>query len=435
MDSASVTNTSADGKAPAGALSRSAEASTSAAAALPSAWRILFVGGDRAWFDQVQRDMLALQPNWLCWHAADVPQGLKTLSAAAFQAVVMASQAADAARLFDWVEQLLPETIRVARCDMRDRLELSEWTRSGVVAVGEELDATGLASSLKRVSQMRGWLADPAIKNLVPALRKFPVVPRLHAQVTEQLSSATGSLETVAQLIAQDPVMAAKMLQIVNSAVVGLAREITDVSEAVMYLGTERIRSLILVTGVFSQFEDVKCPGFLLEPIWSHSLEVGAFARAIALAETKAPKTAEAAFTAGLLHDIGKLVLAANLPDKYSAVLQLRARQRKSEPEAELQILGTTHADLGAYVLGTWGMPLPLLEAVAWHHCPARSENTAFSLLTAVHAANVFARQKASGGDGGSSPDGLDLEYLARLGLSDRPDAWRELCGAASKSE
>jgi HD-like signal output (HDOD) protein len=151
-------------------------------------------------------------------------------------------------------------------------------------------------------------MANPAIKKLLPLVHMLPIAPKLHSQVTEQLQLPNTSIHTVALLISRDPVMAAKILQMANSALFGLAQEMIDTAEAVMVLGTERIRSLILMAGVFLQYGDTKCPGFSPEPTRSHSMQTGLFARTIAFAETKDARSAEAAFTAGLLHDIGKLI-------------------------------------------------------------------------------------------------------------------------------
>src|SRR6185503_5218675 len=109
--------------------------------------------------------------------------------------------------------------------------------------------------SLRNAERLREWMAVPAIKKLLPQIRKLPAEPKLHSQVREELQSPNGSMEVVARLISQDPVMSAKILQMVNSAFFGLAHEVSDTSEAVMMLGTERVRSLVLLAGVFSQFD------------------------------------------------------------------------------------------------------------------------------------------------------------------------------------
>jgi putative nucleotidyltransferase with HDIG domain len=228
--------------------------------------------------------------------------------------------------------------------------------------------------------------------------------------------------------------MSAKILQVANSAFFGLTQEVTDTAEAVMVMGTERVRSLILLAGVFSQYDGAKCPGFSAEPIWKHSVQVAMFARAITFAELNDAKIAETAFTAGLLHDIGKLVLAGNVPEMYEAVWRTRVNKKISDREAERIVLGITHAEVGACLLASWGLPLPILEAIAWHHEPMKSAEKGLSLLAAVHAANVFA-QEAGFGSGEDSRDSVNVLYLLQAGLGECCARWRGHCGLAGLPE
>jgi len=138
---------------------------------------------------------------------------------------------------------------------------------------------------------------------------------------------------------------------------------------------------------------------------------------------------AERAFTAGLLHDIGKLVLASNVPDMYSTAHKLQQYKRIQESEAELAILSSSHAELGASLLGAWRLPLAIVEAVGWHHTPSQSGDISFSVLTAVHVANVLAHESDTPTSGVGRPPRFDTMYLVNLGLLNRRNHWREACG------
>ena len=224
----------------------------------------------------------------------------------------------------------------------------------------------------------------------------------------------------------------AKMLQVVNSAFFALHREISDPNDAVMFLGAERTKSLIMLAKIFSQFDNTKCAGFAPDKLWGHSMNVGELARRIARSQGLDAKLCEMAFTAGLLHDVGKLLLAANLPGSYSQVLTDGKRKQISPSEAERAAYGTTHAEIGACLLGIWGLPLNILEAIAWHHAPRHGIHQRFSLLTAVHAANVLLYEmQKSPAETGAPPAGFDLEYLHSLGLADEVETWRGLVPGA----
>jgi HD-like signal output (HDOD) protein len=138
------------------------------------------------------------------------------------------------------------------------------------------------------------------------------------------------------------------------------------------------------------------------------------------------PRTCDHALLAGLLHDSGKLVLAANLPEEYGRVL-LATERASAEPWIiEDEVLGTTHAEAGAYLLGLWGIPDPIVEAIAFHHRPRECPADAFTPLTAVHVADAVDHDAREAAEQRPVP-WLDLEYVSRLGLEERVAVWCEL--------
>jgi putative nucleotidyltransferase with HDIG domain len=398
-----------------------------------SEWRVLFVGGDALWFDQIKGDIASLQPDWRALHARSGPEAARMLEVQRVHAVVVDSRAPGARQLIEKLQDAGEGILRMLRCDMSDRQIVDYWKVLGVPMVTSYGDATRIVASLLRNGRLRDWTADPAMQRLLPQIHKLPATPVLYAKVSEELRSPKGSLNVVAQLICKEPVMSAKMLQIVNSALFATSREITDMLDAVMLIGSERIKTLILLGGVFSQYSDAKGFASAIQSLLAHSVQVGGFARAIALGETRSSRTAEAAFTAGVLHDVGKLILAGNRPEQFAQARALAAERKLSAHDAEMAVFGVSHARFGACLLAAWGLPLPILEAVAWHHEPAKSFDKGFSLLAAVHAANVFAHQAAFQAKPGSeeSPESVNQKYLEDIGLGGCCDRWRVMCGIA----
>jgi putative nucleotidyltransferase with HDIG domain len=398
---------------------------------LPAQWRVLFVAGDALWFGQLQQDLACLQPDWVCLHAADSVEAVKILTATALEALVVDGQTPNARPLIEAVREQRPEILCLIRCEMSDPKAVDLWKGLGIPLMASHADATTLAASLLRRVHLREWMAEPAIKALLPKIRKLPATPKLYTQVTAELRDPNGSLEVIAALIGQDPVMSAKLLQLVNSAFFASSREVTNLLEAVIILGTDRIRTLILLAGIFSQYAGNQGVASSVQRLLGHSIQVGVFARAIALSEAKSGPMAEAAFTAGVLHDVGKLILAGNLPEMFIRVQALMEKGKLSERAAERQVYGVNHAKVGACLLAGWGLPLPILEAIAFHHEPERSADKTFSLLAAVHAANIFAHQTESPPPAAAAeaPPGLHLGYLAQIGLGDRVERWRGACG------
>jgi HD-like signal output (HDOD) protein len=399
-------------------------------AAAPTARRLLLVSEDAAWLRTLEPDLRQVHPDWEC-HAVSSPlHAVEHLQLQTYAAIVLNPRAAADVALATAIANQLHPLVRVVLCDADAREEAARWTTAGACVLPVTVRGADLADHIIRADRVREWMADAGLKKLLGQCRKLPAVPKLYSQVTLELTSPRGSLELAAQNIAQDPMMTAKVLQVVNSAFFALGHPVHDPVEAVIFLGAERTRSLVLLAGVFSQFENSKCPGFSVEQLWNHSLQVATLARIIAIEEKHDPPLSEAAFTAGLIHDLGKLILAANLPAMHSTIEQLRQNKSHLPPrDIELQVLGTTHAELAACLLGTWGLPLPVLEAVSWHHCPSKSGNVDFTPLTAVHVANVFAYEMSLGPAAGAKIEELDHNYLLGLGLGERRNVWRDAVG------
>ncbi len=216
--------------------------------------------------------------------------------------------------------------------------------------------------------------------------------------------------------------MSAKVLQLVNSAFFGLARHVETVEQAVTLLGTEIIKSLVLSNAAFSQFLP-RSKRFSPESLWRHSLLVGAIASAIAKAEGADRATVGEALQAGILHDIGQLILATYKAECYDEVLAAAAESNVPRYMAEADAFDATHAHIGAYLLGLWGLPDNTIEAVAFHHEPQSVAPAGFAPLVAVHVADALVHEAL-----GEPTEGLlDEDVLEASGLEGRLPEWRAI--------
>jgi HD-like signal output (HDOD) protein len=178
----------------------------------------------------------------------------------------------------------------------------------------------------------------------------------------------------------------------VNSAFFGLRRELSSPTEAVTYLGTETVRSLVLANGIFAEADQLRTSRISLDDIWAHSLSVGQNARSI-LRALKAPEQEQNdAFTSGLLHDAGILILAHHFPVLYDEVLELVANEHYLMTLAEQRLLSVNHAEVGAYLIGLWGIPSVIVQSIQFHHNPALAPTGLDrpTPLCAVHLADGF---------------------------------------------
>jgi putative nucleotidyltransferase with HDIG domain len=254
--------------------------------------------------------------------------------------------------------------------------------------------------------------------------------------------------------------MSAKILQMVNSAYFGLPRKMTDPQQAAVFLGLETLKGVILSSHVFSSFtDDADACGFSLADMWKHSLLTGRLAKEIASSQNGEIEAREEALTTGLLHDIGKLVLL-KMPEKYKEITTYVEQNGCDFLYAEYEILQTSHAELGAYLLGLWGIDDKIVEAVAFHHNPsnlleevlfmlsnptddeegkikqkesnlkswsAEKCSKEFATLTSVHVANSLLVQNAPSHGGTFSPP-ADTLYLRTLNLEERMTVWEDAC-------
>jgi HD-like signal output (HDOD) protein len=247
----------------------------------------------------------------------------------------------------------------------------------------------------------------------------------LYQEIMAELRSEEPSIREVADIVAKDVGMTAKVLQLVNSAFFGLASEITDTTRAVMQLGTDTVRALALTTGVFSQLDTEASQ---LESVWGHSTRVALLAQRIAEEEGASKELLDCSYQAGFLHEIGQLVLATILPADHAKALTAARQTGAPLVDKEREVFGATHAELGGYLLGIWGLPDLVVQAVTFHHRPSSFPTHGFSPLAAVHVANVFEREFSATGDSTETVE-LDHDYLRAVGLDCRLEAWTEVCG------
>jgi putative nucleotidyltransferase with HDIG domain len=238
-----------------------------------------------------------------------------------------------------------------------------------------------------------------------------------------ELRSEDPSPKRVAEIVGKDIAMTAKVLQLVNSAFFGMPRKVASIEQAVTLLGTEIIKALVLSNSAFSSFANRGGAAFELNTLWHHSMVVGSLARGIARSEKAEGFVLDESLQAGILHDIGRLVLATSLPDEYEVAKRTAAEHTLPLHEAETEVFGCSHAKIGAYVLGLWGLPDGIVESVAYHHDEGVDFVHSFCSLVAVHAANAIAHQHSRGAaslDGAVSPS-----LLQAAGSAERFEHWQ----------
>lgn len=391
--------------------------------------RLLFVDDEPRILQGLQRQFRGERHEWDMHFFDAAPKALEFMADNPPDVVVtdMIMPVMDGAQLLTEVSQRHPNTVRIVLSGHADRESVLRLVGPAHQYLSKPCDSEELRHAITRAFALRDLLSSDQLKRLASRLGSLPSLPSLHLELTEEMRKEEPSIERIGEIMSKDMGMTAKILQLVNSAFFGLARSISNPTEAVNYLGLATVRALVMSLQVFSQFEQKKVKDFSIESLAQHCWTTGAFARRIAEKAQSDPKTNDQCLLAGMLHDVGRLILAVGLPDNYERVLNTAREQHTTIWQVELAEFGATHAEVGAYLLGLWGLPNPVIEAVAFHHRPADCPSRGFSPLIAVHVANAFAHDQ-SGTHEDQPGNQIDEACLEAAGLSGKIDSWRDRC-------
>ena len=390
--------------------------------------QICIVDNDPLSSAALKQALTTMSGAWECTFVSTADAALAKFAAQPFDAVVTKLNLGktSGADLLREAGKLHPKAVRFVLGSVADQEMIMNGIGGTHQFISQSCEPPVLVSLIQRSLALDAWLSSDKLRALAPRLQRLPSLPSTYFEMLKLVESPNADMQGISEVIARDPAVTARLLQMVNSAAFALNQKITSPLDAVSLLGIETVKSLVLCLQVFAQNDQAKEAGLSFERLWEHSFSVATLAQAITMRQTRNARLANDAFTAGLLHDIGRIMLATNVSKEFAAALAAaKTSQRLLHEEEEAQ-LGVTHTQVGAYLLGLWGMPAPLVEAVALHHCPGQTPIKEFTLLTAVHAADVLAHESETQKDQLRQPT-FDQSYLAALGLADKVETWRQL--------
>ncbi len=251
-------------------------------------------------------------------------------------------------------------------------------------------------------------------RELAQGVSQLTALPDVCIQVNRMTEDDRHSAEEMARVIGRDPGLTSQLLRIANSAYYGLASRVETVTRAITVIGNRELRDLVLATSVINRFSDLAEDQQLLEDYWRHSVQVGCLARVLARGAAARVLHGERLFVAGLLHDIGRLVMAVRIPELLRVMNALAHAQRLPMWEAERLVFDLDHCEVGEALLAEWELPALLRETAALHHRPL--EATHFPLEVAlVHVADWLARGEGEVDPAVWTVTGLDERRARRL--------------------
>ncbi|MBF0543748.1 MAG: HDOD domain-containing protein [Candidatus Riflebacteria bacterium] len=387
---------------------------------------ILFVDDEPNVIEGLKRMFRAYRDEWDMYFASSGEEALEWMEEKKMDVIIsdLRMPKMTGSQLLEKVQKRFPHTVRIVLSGESDSDFVLPSARCAHQFFAKPCDPEVLRKALSRSLGLRQILKNSSLLDIINGIPYLPSLPKIYNMLLSELESPNSSAKSIGDIIARDVTMTARVLQLVNSAFFGLPRRVTTTQEAVLLLGINIIKSLVLYVKLFYSAPDEPLPGMSLDDLWTHSSQVGVLAREIVCDQGGDKTMMEEAVIAGMMHDVGKLLLL-DAPG-YMAKVRMQMREGKCFSESEYEVFSASHAEVGGYLLGIWGLPEEIVETVALHHRPSLLPTDGFSLLTAIHVADEFLIAGKSG------KPLYDEEYLKGIGVWNKVKSWEKF---ASKFE
>lgn len=376
--------------------------------------KVLFVDDEPRVLEALERSLRIAGVGWEMRFVTSGEGALAALEVDRYDVIVsdMRMPGMDGAALLSAAFERDPAMARVVLSGQAEEAAALRVVHVAHQFLSKPCDAKVLRKVIERSGMLHRTLADPNLRAMLGAVDRLPSALHVFQQLSELLAEDEVSAEAVAAVVRQDPAMASKLLQFANSAFFARSREIPDIRTAVILLGTKTIKNLALGFGVFATIGAQKGTAFLSV----EELQRRAFSTAkIASAAMPDRDLADAAFMAGLVCDVGELVLAAKAPERLSVAWQASSERGVAKVVSERETFGVSHVEVGAYLLNLWGLPFRVIEAVAEHHFPQPGAPSGRELQLVVWLASTLAA--------GEEPAPEQIEECNAQSLLDRARA------------
>ncbi|MFZ2958039.1 MAG: response regulator [Candidatus Ozemobacteraceae bacterium] len=384
---------------------------------------VLFVDSEPNIIEGHKRMIHSLRPDWKAHFAEDASSAMAVLMHNPVDVVIteLNIPCRDGTDLIGGVQKLFPHIVRMilsSESDVRSETVL-QATQSAHQFLVKPCKAENLLEHIEHAMELRYLLKTPELMKIIGGMPYLPSLPPLYFKLVAALSSPNTSVSDIGDIISKDVSMTGRVLHLVNSAFFGLPRKITSPREAATLLGINTLKSLVLYVKLFFAAPESTIPGLSLEELWAHSSLAGRIAQEIVKSEGGNRLVMEEAMLGGMMHDVGKLLILEEKSYLNRVIRKLGAEV--SFDDAEYQEFSTSHAEIGAYLLGIWGIPDIIVAAVACHHRPMQITQTGFSVVTAVYVANAILHA------GLDKPLVIDDEYLDHIGVFGRLNTWKQI--------
>ena len=326
-------------------------------------------------------------------------------------------------QLLERVRAVSPTTIRVI---MSGYVALNKLTliTSAHQYIAKPFDASKLRELVRRSFAAQERVVNAGLQTVVTALSSIPSLPQVHQSLLHELEDDRTGSTAIARMVAEDPGLSQKALQLANSPLFGKGYLITSPVDAVMCLGTDMIAAIVLSQNLFRHYEATKRPEMDLTRVWSHCWETACLAQHICRERRLASKIGDEAFLAGLMHEIGRFILIDNFPDQFKAACD-GARAAKMPLTVRLrETFQAAPAQVGAYVLELWGLPPSVVSAIGELDSPENDQGNGFTMTSALYIADHIASARFPADSFPVEP--WKKEYLKSIGCAEDVATWEQ---------
>ncbi len=386
--------------------------------------RVLFVDDNETVLKTYHKVFDRKSDEWQCFFAADVSAAIDILTYSQIDIVItdLEMPMHNGAQLLAYVQQKFPRVTRIIFSGSQNTHSNMQTVNSAHRFIAKPNTIGELETIIEYIYHLYQTIFDDKTRATISAITTLPALPSVYFELIEEFSSQFFSLRKISELISSDVGLTTEILKMVNSSYFGLGKKVTSPQQAVVLLGGEIVKGLILTAHISRSFT-LEEQQFSIETWSDHSLLTATFCQAIAEKEGMSRDLVDLAFVSGLLHDVGRIILATSFPEKYHNVITEATSSKRPLIDVEKEIIGTTHCNIGAYLLGLWGLPDQLVDAVAFHHAPELCENEETrKMVKILHLSDLFTYDLV--------PDFRDAHYVnkAEEFNTDEVIEWRSHC-------
>lgn len=391
--------------------------------------QVLFVDDDPFVLQCLKRVFALSCEDWDAVYAASGKEAIEAIQNQRFDVIVsdMRMPGIDGTEVLQYARVQQPDAIRLVLSGQAEHEAVLRAIGPAHQFLSKPCAPDTVISTINRAIRLRDRLQDDRLRSLIAGIDAIPSLTSNITALIRKLENPAVGIPEIASIVSQDVGMTAKILQFVNSPCLGLPEPVTSPEHAIAILGINQVRPFVLSAGVFAECDGLGEWRYAAADLMRHSMQVGIRARGIAAAEVADASQSEYAFLAGMLHDVGKLIMMRYCSQRYGCAI--RAARETGMPmwQAERQEVAADHAEIGAYLLCLWGLPSPVVEAVLFHHRVTEIQTDGFTTALAVHAANAIEHRPRRAEAVAVNLPELDFAYLSTTGYADRFDSWMQL--------